>query len=130
LRCLSAILILVLFSSPLMPLVLSADLESKLPACCRKDGKHRCGMKSEPASAITRLEQPSGAAVKSATRKCSQFPQGGSVPASTKIAVPLPAIGFSPFIIHHPAPAAEAEAQYRVSFSRARQKRGPPSLLF
>jgi hypothetical protein len=45
------------------------------------------------------------------------------------IAAATPAQVVFAAIVSHPAAHAQTEARYRISFSRAWQKRGPPALL-
>jgi len=108
----------------LMPL-LSAEPESKLPACCRRDGKHACSMmmKSSPSSIPG---QPSITAKKIA---CPLYPSGKTLPVSARAAgTPVQPTSWMP------ANSAinvveQLEARFRMSFSRATQKRGPPPTL-
>ena len=117
---LSAILLLVLFGFTLMAPVLSADSDAKLPPCCRRDGKHSCGMKkSAPLSSDIALR---------AMNRCEMFGKGGVTPAVAK-AIVTPTVHFvAATLTSHPSAVAQTEARYRISFSRSRQKRGPPSL--
>jgi len=41
-RTLAAALLTLFSFSLIVPLVFASDPESKLPACCRRAGKHRC----------------------------------------------------------------------------------------
>ena len=120
----SAILLLAVFSVWLIgPAFANAD--SKRPACCRRDGKHRCSMMSladqQPSS--------SGLAVKSARQKCPYFPKAGAVPAHSKTILPKNSQAIAASIVSYPAIRTHAEAHYRNSFARSHQKRGPPILL-
>ena len=122
-RRLQAILLLVAFSFPLvsLPLVsLGTSGEEKLPSCCRRDGKHRCSMKGMAGS---------GAGLSGLRAKCPVYPNGQASPALTAFDVPIPTLaGEAP--VHGLAVLIEqTEARYRISYSRAGQKRGPPSFL-
>jgi hypothetical protein len=119
----SAILLLAVFSFSLIPVAVSADSKSKLPACCRRDGKHGCAK-----AAMQEREQSSTVAIKNAP-KCSSFPKAVAAPAGEKAGVPRPVNLLIAHVVDLLIPAEQAEAQSRVSFSRAWQKRGPPSLL-
>jgi hypothetical protein len=57
--------------------------ESKLPVCCRRDGKHHC---AKPASAGTPL---SGAAFGASSEKCPLYPEA-SAPGCGSSFVPSP----------------------------------------
>jgi hypothetical protein len=121
-----------LFNFSLMATFAPADSESNLLECCRRAGKHHCssmGSMSQASSMQDAVQQSSAPGLRPAAEKCPFPPRGGpSSPygktpllraARTVIALPLT----------RPAGPAQAEARYRVSFSRARQKRGPPSPL-
>ncbi|HEY6448950.1 MAG TPA: hypothetical protein VIY53_21025 [Acidobacteriaceae bacterium] len=116
-----ALLLLVGFSFPLIaPLFASAPSEASLPACCRRNGKHHCAM---GASVVVSSRYATVAA------QCPYSPFAG-------LAFMLPH-GFTGHAqlaaeVQAPGPAAivrDAEAGYRISFDRSRQKRGPPLLL-
>jgi len=71
--------LLALFSfSLIVPLVFASDPESKLPACCRRAGKHRCVM---PVA-----ESPSGSTVQAA--RCSAFPGVNALPSPAGTGLP------------------------------------------
>jgi hypothetical protein len=119
-----AILLLLGFSVSLISPVLSADSESKLPSCCRRDGKHHCSM-TNPTEG--KSQKPS-LALKGARAKCPLYPPG-AMPATAKASASHPA-----FVLPAPAPSqppavAQPEARFHLSFSRACQKRGPPLLI-
>jgi hypothetical protein len=115
---------LALFSLLLILPALTVDGDSALPACCRKGGQHHCSM----ANMEEQSGETSGFALKSSSTKCPLFSQGGAVPAYGNYIVRA-AVRFFAAIVSHPTAHAQIEAQYRVSFSRAWQKRGPPALL-
>ena len=77
-------------------------------------------MKTTPAS--------TGVAWRTVSR-CALFGKGGVTPASAKIIINLPGRFIAFAVISHPAALEQTEARYRVSFSRSRQKRGPPTPL-
>jgi len=116
-----AILVALAFSWMLILPVFAASVESNLPACCRKDGKHHCMMKMESRSA-------SGASFVAADKKCPYFPNST---ATTHVETFAPALSQAIFagIIQHPAVSPQTEAGYRASYLRSGQKRGPPSSL-
>jgi hypothetical protein len=118
-----AILLLAGFSLPLIaPLFASRPAEASLPACCRRDGKHHCML-----AAMAWGQVPSHN--RTVTEKCPYAPLAG-------LALMMPhafAAGGIPALAGHTFASAaivrEAEAGYRISADRTRQKRGPPSLL-
>ena len=111
-----------LWSAPL--LAASSDPGSNLPICCRRNGKHHCIMRMMMERELSR--QP-GRHVSAPFEKCPFFPKG-LLPATTQghfVAMPLGGV-FYAGLPRHPACTAQVEAQYRISFDRSRQKRGPP----
>lgn len=120
-RRICAILLLALLSFPLLsPALLASDAETKLPACCRRSGIHRC-------SILARDQQANGPALQTAS--CPSFPAaiaflGNRNASSLGIAPPLVCSFTS-----HPAARPQAEALCRISYSRAGQKRGPPTVI-
>jgi hypothetical protein len=117
-----AVTLVLVFSLPLIaPLLASTPDESQLPACCRRNGKHHCAMSMELGNIPSRFRVVS--------EKCPYSPF-----ARTPLLQPHPFTSVK-------APAAAglaagpaaivraAEAGYRVSADRTRQKRGPPRLL-
>ena len=121
-----AILVLLGFSFSLFAPFVSSDSgqESKLPPCCRRDGSHHCSMMKAAAH-----ESESAPSVKAASTKCPLYPTGQAMP------VPAKAIAARPMVIDaapawsRPNAIEQTEARYRLSFSRASQKRGPPFRL-
>jgi hypothetical protein len=101
------------------PALASTPSDSDLPACCRRDGKHHCGMAEKPRT----QEGPTWQSA-----RCPSFPSVKALPApdlaavappDTRIAAPAPA--------HRTARPQTAPAR-RASFDLDRQKRGPPYL--
>jgi len=111
-----------LFSFTLMAPWLPADSEAKLPPCCRRDGKHGCGMKMQSAP------ESKGVALRESSR-CSLFGKGSVTPAEDRVFVMPQSQTVAAVSMSRPASVEQAETTYRISFSRAWQKRGPPSLL-
>ena len=114
-----ASLLLALFSFPLIVPMLRPDASSSLPSCCRREGKHHCTMGPESTSRE---------GLNAIRPKCANYPSTTAVPGSSVAFLKKsPSICVS--LLSFPPVQARAEAQYRVSFSRSRQKRGPPALL-
>ena len=104
----SAMLLLVLSGFSLIsPSVFALSAESKLPACCRRNGKHHC------ATMTIESESSSGPALQAG--RCSFFPTMEGVPASRTVA--LAAISQSGF------------EQLGRHWASGLQKRGPPTFL-
>lgn len=133
-RRVPAIVLLVLFNFALIGPVWIGDADSRanLPACCRRDGKHHCAMSqgamSEQAMSQAMMPRESGPAL-SANTKCPLYPAATATTAqdATPLTVSMAQSAIS--YIVRAAGTTQNEAGYRISFSRARQKRGPPALL-
>jgi hypothetical protein len=120
-RRLLAISLLALFALPFaLPLFGANAAEAELPVCCRRNGKHHCEMMREMAA-------QQGSSMSTVGERC---PYSFAPPAIVVPAVYAPSASASIFagIVRHPAAAAQTEAQFRISFDRARQKRGPPNI--
>jgi hypothetical protein len=123
-RRVPAILLVFLFGFSLIGPALFVDAESNLPACCRRDGKHHCGMLDRDMVETS----SSGPALDVLRTKCPLFPSGGAVLPNYGVALPgaprMAAISIAVAILS----PAQAEAGYRISLNRAHHKRGPPAL--
>jgi len=109
------------FSISLIAPALSLEAEAKLPACCRRDGKHGCAMMKK-----ARSKQSSGPALKSRVL-CESCPTGHAIPATGKLILDLPTFCSFASLFSHPHMIAQTEAHYRESAQRAWQVRGPPA---
>ncbi len=90
-----------------------------VPPCCRKGGAHQCTMQSPvPASA--------GASIRAVSATCPF--SHGSLSAVSHLDFYAPGVRESVYagIVRHPALSPQTEANFRVSYDRSRQKRGPP----
>jgi hypothetical protein len=116
-----AISLMLLFSLPVvLPLFRPSMAEATLPVCCRRGGRHQCTQRSEGAT------QSSGIGVVS--DKCPYTPAASVVPVLRSF-TPATAASIFAGIASHPAVSPQTAAQLRISFDRARQKRGPPALF-
>jgi hypothetical protein len=117
-----AIFLLVGISLPLIaPLFLAGRDEVSLPACCRRDGKHHCMMAGMMMGQVPSRDR-------TVAERCPYTPFSG-------LALMLPhafAPRGVPVVVGNAVTSAaivrDAEAGYRISADRTRQKRGPPSL--
>lgn len=120
-RLLASALVLAFFSPLIAPAFTASINEADLPACCRRNGNHHCMMYR---MAMDRAPAP----YRTVTNRCPYAPFAH-----------LAILIFHGYFSHErPLTAAEsavlaarvreAEAGYRISFSRSRQKRGPPLL--
>ena len=122
-----AILLLSVFSFSLItPLLAAQTPEANLPECCRRGAKHGCGMKmgKGPGSG-----SQSGPGVQAVKPVCPMFPVGKSEPVGSSLALPAPGRTEVALLFSAEAGRAQTEARYRVSHSRAWQKRGPPAVV-
>ncbi len=119
-----AILLLAVLGFPLISPALIAKSKNTLPECCKRDGAHHCSSMGT----FDDMERPSGAVMEEARAKCPQFPKGGAAPAAGTLCDLSPSGFYFAPLASHPAATEQTEARYRISFSRAGQKRGPPAL--
>jgi hypothetical protein len=118
-----AVILLVVFGAPCVVSVLLADSTSSLPACCRRDGQHQCTLRNDPMSAAS---EPG---VQAVGMKCPVFPRTGPISSHSETLGAGIARAVFAALIQHPSVRPQVEAQYRISYSRASQKRGPPVVL-
>ena len=114
-RRILASLLLVLFGFSLIaPALFASDPDSKLPACCRRNGKHHCALAT-------------GSGFHAA--RCADFPSINAIPATQTAG--LPGLSRSTFIalIVQPGNLSQLKTHSRLSYSQAGQKRGPPSFF-
>ena len=116
-RVLASLLVALFSFSLIAPAVFASDPDSKLPACCRRDGKHHCGMASH-------TDSPAGPTARPA--RCDLFPSGGAVLASQIAGLPGISRAALTGFFSQPAALNHAETVSRISYSQAGQKRGPP----
>ena len=124
LRKLISLALLAVLSLPLISAVTSANPESKLPPCCRRDGKHHCSMTMAGNDAAPETGTP---AFKPAKVACASYPVAKSSPATSAF-LAAPSLALAGPMTTEIDALAQTEARYRIAYNRARQKRGPPSL--
>jgi hypothetical protein len=123
LRKLISLALLSILSLPLISAATSANPESKLPPCCRRDGKHHCSMAMAGNDVAP---ETGGPALKPVKATCASYPVAKSSPAVWAF-LTAPAPSFAGPVTAELDAVAQAEARYRIAYNRARQKRGPPS---
>jgi hypothetical protein len=116
-----AILLLAVFSFSLIAPALFASPGAKLPHCCTRGGKHHC-------SSMDDTESNAGSSVREVSQRCPYYPSGAAAPVHSYAALRESSQAFFASLLSHPAVHAQTEAHARTSFSRSRQKRGPPLL--
>jgi hypothetical protein len=121
-RALSISLLLLFSFSLISPLLASDVVQANLPACCRRAGKHHCGMPDQGTDGSS--QQRSVGVI---AEKCPYAPAAPTARHLLILAAPAGDAAFAG-LVAHPAIHSQTIAQYRISFDRSRQKRGPPSL--
>jgi hypothetical protein len=119
-RRLLAISLLLFFGLPLVsPLfAFTADGQSGLAACCRRDGKHQCmGLMAH---------QGSGDYVSAIPRCCESFPRSVTPSEHHDLSFDAASLQFAE-AVSHPAIHRQTEARARVALDLSRRKRGPPA---
>jgi hypothetical protein len=114
-RRLAAILMVVWLSFTLIgPVVLAADAQSNLAACCRRNGQHHCAASSHE----------SGTGWQAA--RCAAFPSAKALPSQRQAAgLAAPPVVRAEQTIHRTVTVRTLLFR-RSSHDRTGQKRGPP----
>jgi hypothetical protein len=118
-RAFSILLVLVFGFGPLSA-VLGASGDSRLPACCRRLGAHRCAMSADamaPANSAPAFNAPS---------RCPLFPDSSAAPLPPVYGTTAAAAGL-PSLLAHPHSPATSRALAQVSQIRTRSGRAPPA---
>jgi hypothetical protein len=118
-RVLASLLVALFSFSLIAPALFASDADSKLPACCRRNGKHHCTMASG--------QESSGPSLHAA--RCADFPSASALPATPIAGFPGTADAAHIGLATHLAMIAHTESRSQISYSQAGQKRGPPSLF-
>jgi len=114
--------LLAIFTIPLVLPSVRVNAESKLPACCRRDGKHHCATMDMAVETA-----PSGSAVKANPPKCPLFPKATTAPgpSPTMLLAALPVLHFARHSFA--AKVLTSNDVYSVFLGSSVLKRGPPS---
>jgi hypothetical protein len=121
LRGLAMLLVALFGFAPISPLVLASDADSRLPACCRRGGKHSCAMTaSQPASS-------SGETLQAA--RCRFFPPAQAIPPGRTVSLRGVSRAVFAGLVSHPAFRYQTQAFYRAFYGRVGQERAPPNSL-
>jgi hypothetical protein len=120
-RRILAVALLALFSFSLVePAVFSSDAESRLPACCRRLGKHHCAIVTEEA------ESSPGPSIQASL--CRYFPDSAvrSLPIAGLLkTVRVVSVSMLSFQANRPS----SDTPRPVLFRSTCRKRGPPRLF-
>ncbi|MDE3103619.1 MAG: hypothetical protein KGK08_00450 [Acidobacteriota bacterium] len=127
-RRLLAILLMLLFSFPLVSplLALDAQPEANLPACCRRGGIHHCmGMAATASGAM--VDSRGRVTQVGIVRGHCPFNLPASASRNIEGRYLHQALSYYADVVHHPAVHAQTEAWARVALEGSRHKRGPPA---
>ncbi|MGA2888275.1 MAG: hypothetical protein ABSE51_09515 [Terracidiphilus sp.] len=127
-RWLSILLILLFWLGPLAA-NLPASQESRLPACCRRNGAHHCTGSTSIASgmAVPMDEAASNSTpVIAAPTHCPLFPDYTAIPTKAGHALTASEVGPPVLLEQHHSPAT-GRAAARLSQIRAHAGRAPPA---
>jgi len=118
-------MILLFWLGPLSVL-LQADDESNLPACCRRHGMHHCAMAA--ATNGSRFVRPGSLPQAAPPSHCPMYPGSSAASTVPVYALLAPAAGLPVLLAQSHSPAA-GRAVARQSQLRTRANRGPPASL-
>jgi hypothetical protein len=114
-----AILLALVFNWMLILPAFAGSAESKLPACCRKNGKHHC--------ALTQSQESTSAPSVQAGR-CAFFANDQTLPPIPTVGMPKVGQTILATVLSHRASRPRTEKLGGIPFDRTGQKRGPPSI--
>lgn len=97
----------------------ASAVEASIPVCCRRGGKHQCSMGEG---------QSSNSHERALRGKCPYSCASAAVIVPASFA-PAAAAAIYSGVLQHPSVSPQTDARRRISYDRARQKRGPPTLL-
>lgn len=123
-RRLWAALLVLVFSVPLIPPLLAHQPERKLPSCCRRDGKHGCGMMAHAMGEPEAL--PGTPGIRGAKPPCPLYPSGKSTSAGMA-AAEAPAMLVVGIVPVWRADGEQPVSRQPLAVRSGMQKRGPPS---
>ena len=118
-----SIVLLAVFSLPLISpvLALAADSDVNLPACCRRNGAHRCVRAMRPVGSSS-----SETSVSEVLRRCPAYPAVVTPVRHGDLSFHTASLIFAG-VVSHPTVKPQTEARARVALDLSRQKRGPPA---
>lgn len=118
-----ASLLVAVFSLPLIAPILLANTASDSPACCRRNGKHRCAM----ADMADQGHALAGLAVKAIQPKCPLFPNAGNLAVSFHTVLPGSSSDFRVRLVFRSANRKTNENISQIALRGSVRKRGPPT---
>ena len=117
-RCLASFLVAFFSFLLVSPALLTSDPESNLPACCRRNGAHRCSMLEMQGDASA------GPALQSAP--CSLFQYGAAMLTGSEEAAILPGHLKTPLVVTARILHLNSQSLSHRVFRDPALKRGPP----
>jgi len=105
--------------------LLSGVDKLSVPACCRRNGQHHCMMTAGESSQLVSGDR----AFRLPSEKCPYCPAAMIRAHGNSFTLPTSQAVFAA-LAAHPAVFAQTQSRLRVSETRSRQKRGPPSTRF
>jgi len=88
---LKAILLLALFAASLIPPATNFTAAAKLPACCRRDGRHHCAMLAQAvASGAASSVVDSSPSIRQSEQPCPLFGKQSALPMFAGASLPAP----------------------------------------
>jgi len=125
---LKAILLLALFAASLIPPATSTAVDAKLPACCRRDGRHHCAMLAQTiASRGASSARNSSLSVSQRQQPCPLFAKQSALPMPARLSLPAPSRLTFCVPPGRTTAASQAAPQGQDAFRQRQQERGPPS---
>lgn len=121
-----ALLLILFFALGLLPGLLEATEDSRLPACCRRHGAHHCALSEEPQAALEQATRSTPAFTASAT--CPSFP-GFALAFSTPSHALAASGSWSPILVEQTRAPLAASADVCTTNIRTRSGRAPPASL-
>jgi len=119
-RRIPAILLLVLFSLPLIGPALWAETDPQAPECCRRLGRHHCALRG------TDSQPDGGIEWQPAFEKCPYFPALPTSPAGSGAALRSTSRTFAVAPVVVPANFDCSGIRYDFLLCNSHLKRGPP----
>jgi hypothetical protein len=122
-RILAALLVLFFGAGPLLPVLAVGRVQSDVPACCRKDGAHKCSVRSAEKS---KAEQDGKPVLRALCPFLSHAVPSATVPQSF---VPPSAAELGTAVVPIQPFFSYSVITVLVVFFPGNPKRGPPQLL-
>ncbi|MBZ5675663.1 MAG: hypothetical protein LAP61_15590 [Acidobacteriia bacterium] len=118
-RACSSVVLLALFCASLIsPLLFASDSDSRLPACCRRTGAHKCSMVTPNSTGPGWFASP-----------CRSYPGPQTMPTRADAGPAADSDTRVGLVSSKPPLRNTGDNRYRDVFDRSHQERGPPIRL-